>query len=144
MNAGERSDGLERFAPINLLAKVGQRFRLSILQNRKRFDDLKTEGFEELRLLLARRREHVAHEFAVMRALLDDDEVVGVPKAFPDFSELGGKQLAKQWADAHVREIIAASPDRGPVAGIISVLGVAKRVLHEAGECDGAGSPDFL
>ena len=68
-----------------------------------------TQSFEELRVLLARRREHVAREFAVMRALLDDDEVVGVAKAFPDFSELRGEQLAKQWADAYAGEIISAA-----------------------------------
>src|SRR6266513_699464 len=80
----------------------------------------------------------------MMRALFDDKEVVrhgqsvlwriDFAEPFPDFSELRGKQFAKERTDADVREIIAASSDRGPVAGIITVLGMIKRLPHEPGE----------
>ena len=70
----------------------------------------------------------------MMRALFDDKEVFDLAETFPDLSELRGKQFAKERTDADVREIIAASSDRGPVAGIITVLGMIKRLLHEPGE----------
>ena len=47
----------------------------------------------------------------MVRALLDNDEVVDLAEPFPHFRELSGQQLSEKRANAHVCEIIAASPD---------------------------------
>ena len=80
----------------------------------------------------------------MMSALFDDKEAVrhgesvlwriDLAETFPDLSELRGKQFAKERTNTDVREIIAASSDRGPIAGVITVLGMIKRLLHEPGE----------
>src|SRR5947208_10192836 len=78
----------------------------------------------------------------MMRALLDDDEIVdpstalrtSFAESFPDFSELRGEQLSKERSDADVSEIVAASPDRRAVARIISVRGMIKGLFHKPGE----------
>ena len=70
----------------------------------------------------------------MMRALFDDKEIVDLAEMFPDLSELRRKQFAKERTNTDVREIITASSDRGSVAGIITVLGMIKRLLHEPGE----------
>ena len=70
----------------------------------------------------------------MMRALLDECEVVDLAEPLPNFGELGHEQLTKQRTNADVGEIIAASTDCRPVARIIAVLGMIKRLLHEPGE----------
>ena len=69
-----------------------------------------------------------------MRALFDDKEIVDFAEPFPDLGELRAKQFSKERTDADVREIIAASSDGGAAAGIIAVLRVIKRLLHEPGK----------
>ena len=70
----------------------------------------------------------------MIRALLDDYEVVDLANSFPDFRKLRSEQLSKDRSDADVREIIAAAADRGATAGIITVLGMIQRLLHEPSE----------
>ena len=70
----------------------------------------------------------------MMRALLDNNEVVDLAELLPYFRELSGQQLAEKGADAHVREIIAAPPNRAPTGGIIPVLGMIQRLFHEPGK----------
>src|ERR1700693_1555409 len=69
-----------------------------------------------------------------MCALLDDKKIIGPAESFPNFGKLRGKQFAKDRTDADVREIIAGSSDCSPIAGIITVLGMIKGLLHEPGE----------
>ena len=70
----------------------------------------------------------------MMRALLDDYEVVDLANSFPDFRKLRSEQLSKDRSDADVREVIASSSNRGGAAGIITLLGMIERLLHEPGE----------
>ena len=69
-----------------------------------------------------------------MRALFDDEEVIDLTEPFPDLRELHGEQFTKERTNADVREIIAAPSDCGAVAGIITLLGMIKRLGHEPGE----------
>src|SRR5438874_9868491 len=69
-----------------------------------------------------------------MRALFDDKEIVGLAEPFPDLGELRSQQFAKERTDADVREIIAVPADCSATAGVIAVLGMIKRLLHEPGE----------
>ena len=53
----------------------------------------------------------------MMRALFDDQKILGPAEPFPDFSELGGKQFTKEGSNTDVGKIIAASSNRRAVAG---------------------------
>lgn len=70
----------------------------------------------------------------MMRALLDDGEVVDLVEAFPNFRELRDEQLSKEGSDADVRKIVAAPTDLSPVTRIIAVHRMIKRLFHEPGE----------
>ena len=66
--------------------------------------------------------------------MFDDKEIVGLAEPFPDLDELRGKQFAKERTDTDVREIIAVPADCSAAAGVIAMLGMIKRLLHEPGE----------
>src|SRR2546426_11709315 len=95
MNADKRFDPVERFSPLHTIAELPQRFGLSILQFRKRLDDLVAQHREEFGKSTLERFENIPCEFAMMRALLDDDEVIDLTEAIPDLGELLGEQLSK-------------------------------------------------
>ena len=114
---------------------------LSHLQDRKRFDDPVAKGRKKIRPAFARGLKHVTRKLAIVRALLDEDEVVDLTESFPDFRELSGQQLTEDRTDAHICEIISAATDRAPARRIVSVLGMIKRLLHEPGE--GLRAPRF-
>ena len=79
----------------------------------------------------------------MMRALFDNEEVVGFVESFPHFGKLRSQQLSKKRTDAHVREVIAVPPDRAPARRIISVLRMIERLLHEPGKRDRAAVFNF-
>lgn len=70
----------------------------------------------------------------MMRALLDDGEIVGLAQSFPNLRELRGEQLPEERSDADVGKIVAASPNLRAIARIIAVHGMIKRLFHEPGE----------
>ncbi len=70
----------------------------------------------------------------MMRALLDDDEIVDLAEAFPHLGKLRGEQLSEERTDADISNVIALAPDRRSTARIISVLAVIKRLFHEPDE----------
>ena len=78
--------------------------------------------------------ENIFRELSVMRALLEDGEVVDLAESFPNFGKLGGEQFSKEWPDANVGKKIAASSDGRAIAGIVAVLGMIKCLFHEPGE----------
>src|SRR5437899_2348674 len=127
-------EGLQRIAPFNPVAKRFQSLRLSLLQNRKWLDYSVAQGCEEFGRAFLHRFENVARELAIMRALLDNHEVVGFAESKPDFGELSAQQLPEQRADTHVGEIIAFPSNRAASRGIVPVLGMVERLLHEPGE----------
>jgi hypothetical protein len=53
---------------------------------------------------------------------------------FPNFRELGGEQFAEEWADTDIGKIIAATSDRGAIAGVVAMFGMIERLLHEPGK----------
>jgi len=119
---------------LDFVFKSRQRLQLSQLQDRKRFDDSVTQGRKKIRPALARRLEDVARKLAMVRALLDQDEVVDLTESFPDFRELSGQQLTEERADAHICVVVSTPPNRAPTSGIISARRMIKRLLHEPGE----------
>ena len=130
-------EGLQRIAPFNPVAKWFQSLRLSLLQNWKWLDYSVAQSFEEFRRALLQRFENVARELPIMRALLDNHEVVDFAESLPDFRELRAQQVPKQRADTHVGEIIAFPSNRAATRGIVSVLGMVERLVHEPGERSG-------
>src|SRR6476661_6358257 len=127
-------EGLQRIAPFNSVAKWFQTLRLSLLQNWKWLDYSVTQSFEESRRSLLQRFEYVARELPIMRALLDNREVVDFAEPLPDFRELRPQQLPKQRADTHVSEIIALASNRAATRGIVSVLRMVEGLAHKPGE----------
>ena len=79
----------------------------------------------------------------MMRALLDNDEVVGLAEPLPYFRELRSEQLPEKRADAHVCEVITVPPNRAPAGGIISVLGMIQSLFHEPGKRSRAALLNF-
>lgn len=104
---------------------------MSILQDWKRLHDSVSQNRKKVRVAVTRRLQHVTRKVTMVRALLDNDEVVGFAKPFPHFSELRSQQLSKKRTDAHVREVIAVPPNRAPARRIISVLRMIERLFHE-------------
>ena len=80
------------------------------------------------------RFENVARELPIMRALVDNHEVLDFAKSLPDFRELRAQQVPKQRADAYVGEIITFPSNSAAARRIVSVLGMVQRLLHEPGE----------
>src|SRR6266550_2361623 len=140
MNADER---LNRIAPFHFVAKWLERLELSILQDWKRLHDSISQNREKVRVAVTCRLQHVTRKVTMMRALLDNHEVVGFAESFPHFRELRSQQLSKKRTDAHVREVIAAPPDRAPARGIISVPRMIEHLLHEPSKRDRAAVFNF-
>ena len=69
-----------------------------------------------------------------MRPLFDNSEIVDLVELFPDFEVLRGQQFTEYRTDTHVGKIIACTANRAGARGIISVLRMIERLLHEPGE----------
>jgi len=80
---------------LHAVAELPQRFRLSILQFRKRLDDLVAQSGEEFRTAATRCFKKILRQFAVMRALLDDYKILDGAESLPDFGKLSGQQFSK-------------------------------------------------
>ena len=84
--------------------------------------------------------ENVKRKLPVMRALFHYHEVFDVAMAtrfaesLPHLDKLRGQQLSKERPDADVREIITLSPNRTAAGGVISMLEMIERLLHEPGK----------
>ena len=78
--------------------------------------------------------ENIARELAVVRALLKDDKIVDFTELLPDLSELCQHQFSEQRTNADVSEVITFAANRAAARGIVSVLGMVKRLFHEPGE----------
>src|SRR5437667_6960773 len=124
----------KRIAPFNLVSKWFQCLRLALSQNRKGLDYSVAQSFEEFPRARLGRLENVARELPVVCALLNNDKIVDFTELLPDLSELCQYQLPKDRADADVGEIIAFAANRAASRGIVSVLGMVKRLFHEPGE----------
>ena len=120
--------------PLRLAGKLAQHALLALPQDRKRLDDPIAQDRKKLRPRRAQRFQDIAREFAVMRALFDNHEIVRPIERFPDFRELPGKQFAEQRPHAHARKIIAPPPDRAPARAVVAMLRMIERLLHEPGE----------
>ena len=125
---------LQRLEPLNLLAKYFQHSTLPLLQNCKRLDYPVAQCCEEFRRAFLQEFEHIAGEPAIMCALFQNHEIVGFAQTFPNLDELRGQQLTEKRADAHVRKIVAIATNRAATGGVISMLRVIQRLLHEPGE----------
>src|SRR5262249_759675 len=130
----DADEWFKRIAPFNLFPKWFQHLRLPLSQNRKWLNYSVTQSFEEFWRACLDRFENVACELAVVRALLKKDKIVYLTELLPDLSELRRHQSPEKQAYAHVSEIVALPPDCTAARGIVSVLGMVKRLFHEPGE----------
>ena len=80
----------------------------------------------------------------IVRALFDDHEIVDLAELLPDLGKLRAQQLPEQRADADIGEIITFSANHAVAGGIVSVLGMVKRLLHEPGERLRAAIANFV
>src|SRR5260370_185926 len=84
----------------------------------------------------------------IRNRLIDKSEHVPV-KVYKFFEpcaglrELGSGKAAEERAEGDICEIISAASNRAPARGIISILGMIKRLLHEPGEGNRAAGFDF-
>jgi len=147
MDAGK---GFDRFDPFHFPANRFERFLLSFPPEGEWLHNLVTKGGEKFRPAGLRRFQNISGELAIVRALLDDDEIVDAAMALrlaqslPDFGKLRAPQAAKNGADANVGEVIAFAADRGASTRVVAVLGVIKGLLHKPGERDGSVLTDVL
>src|SRR6266516_2928605 len=126
--------GLQRAVPFDLIAKQFQRPRLLLLQNRKGLDYSIAQSREESRRAFLRRFKNVVREPPIVRALFDDHEIVDLAELLPDLGKLRAQQLPEQRAYADVGEIIAFASNRAASGGIVSMLRMVERLLHEPGK----------
>src|ERR1700730_10506539 len=89
----ERLELRQRLSPLHTIAKPGQSLRLSILPDPEWFDDKVAKSRKEIRRPVASCRQNVAGKLAVMRALLNDDELVDLTEAFPNLRKLRAEPL---------------------------------------------------
>ena len=104
MDARER---FQRLSPLNLIAKRLEPPVLLRFQNWKRLEYLVAQRVKEFRKTLLQELENIPRELPVVRPLLDNDEIIHLAEALPDFRELPGQQLPEKRPDADVSEIIS-------------------------------------
>jgi hypothetical protein len=117
---------------------------LLLLQNRKGLDYSIAQSREESRRAFLRRFKNVASELPVVSRLLNNDKIVDFAELLPDLSELRHHQFSEERADADISEIITFSANHAVAGGIVSVLGMVKRLLHEPGERLRAAVANFV
>lgn len=146
----DTSKGFDRFDPFHFPANRFERFLLSFPPEREWLHNLVTKRGEKFRPAGSRRFQNISGELAIVRALLDDDEIVDaaiaprLAQSLPDFGKLRAPQAAKNRANANVGEVIAFAADRGAPTRVVAVLRVIKGLLHKPGERDGAVLADML
>ena len=140
-------DALERLqlgqgsAPFHLFGAEFRQPRLLLpAPVRRRLDDHVSHGREARRL--PEETEHVMREISAMRPLLHDGESRGSPEPFPHLGKLPRQQPPKERPDAHIGDEISSPPDGRPPRGVVPVLRVKERRLHEIVEGNGASGRD--
>ena len=98
---------LRRVWPLDLIAKRLKPPALLLFQNWKWLEYSVVQRVEEFRQAVLHELENIQRELPVVRPLLDNDEIIHLAEALPDFGELRGQQLPKERPHAHVREIIS-------------------------------------
>src|SRR6476620_5453599 len=100
-----------RLLPLNLIAKRLEPPALVLFQNWKWLEYPVAQRFGEFRQAVLHKLENIQRELPVVRALLDNDEIICLAEALPDFGELRGQQLPKERPHTHVRKIISFAAD---------------------------------
>ena len=136
MNAGKRRQLVDRFEPGNFATEVAQIFLLSLPPNQKRLQYHVGGRSETFSGRLAQRAQHICCKNAIVRPLLHDGEVVRPSQLLPYLDKLRGQQFSEQRPNTDIGKKIAMPPDAHAPTGIITMLRMIKRQLHEAGERD--------
>ncbi len=142
MNTAKRFHHRERFHPFRACGKGQQHPLLPLPQQSERLHNPITHRRKQVRVLFAQRLQHIAREFTMVCALLDDHEIIRPAERFPNLGKLTGDQFPKQRPHAHAREIIAPPPDRAASRAVITMLGMIKRLLHEPRKGHRPARPD--
>jgi hypothetical protein len=88
MDAGK---WFKRLSPLNLVAKRLKHPALLLFQNWKWLKDPVVQRVEEFRQAVLHELENIQRELPVVRPLLDNDEIIHLAEALPDFGELRGQ-----------------------------------------------------
>src|ERR1043166_7278422 len=80
----------------------------------------------------------------MMRALLDDREIIRSSHDFPHLRELRREHSPEKRSDADVGEISAAPPDLALTRAVVTKSRMIKRLLHEPVEAHRPIAPDRL
>src|SRR4051812_44215067 len=97
---------LRRVQPLNFVTKRLKHSALLPFQNSKWLEYPVAQCVGKIRHPRLHELENIQCELAAVRSLLDDDEIIGLAQALPDFAELHGQQLPKERPDAHICEIV--------------------------------------
>ena len=89
-------NGSSEVRPLNLIAKRLEPLALPLFQNWKWLDYPVAQRVEEFRQPLLHELENIQRELTVVRPLLDNDEIIHIAEALPNFEELRGQQLPKE------------------------------------------------
>ena len=138
MDSGEIWQILGRFDPID--APTREAGLLFFAKRGERLDDDQA-GLGEGSF--GKTIHHIGSKAAVIRALLDQREILGTAEDFPHFEKLGGEDFAEDRAEADVRKKIAIASHARLAARVVTLGGIVEGQLHEAREAHRAVAGDF-
>lgn len=121
--------GSQRGEVFHPLHAVAESFRLRFAITRIRLHDEVGHRF------VAKGAQNVLGELPLMRALLDDGEILRLAERPPFLKSAHGQQFAEQRADAHTGEKIALPADPPRSGAIITMPRMVERQLHDL--CEG-------
>lgn len=125
--------GLQRCEALYPLRAITEALRLRFTITRIRLHD------EIAQRTAFQSTQNVLRELSVMRALLDDREILRFTERLPFLNGLHGQQLAEQRPDAHAGKKIALSADATRPGSIIAVFRMIERQFHDPRKGQGPG-----
>src|ERR1700751_3311611 len=91
----------QRVWPLNLIVERLELPALLLFQHWKWFKYPIAQRVEKFRQTLLRELEDIQRELPVVRTLLDNDKIIRLAEALPNFMELRDQQLPKKRPHAH-------------------------------------------
>ena len=94
----DASEWFRRVWPLNLVAKRLKPSALLLFQNRKWLEYSVVQRVEEFRQAVLHELENIQRELPVVRPLLDNDEIIHLTEALPDFARTAKPAIAQRAA----------------------------------------------
>ena len=120
--------------PLHFAAEFFQPRTLTACDTFKRLDDPVAHRAEAFGRHLTQSAKRVRRKIPAVHALFNDREFVRRTEPAPHFCKLPREQSTEQRTHAHIRKKIAATPDALAARGVVAVLRVIERQLHETPE----------